>query len=157
LNAIKTGNDPNCNKYDGGCIEFAETALQTVVNRYGSNIPNWGSLHLANFQHQVFENTPLGCLYGRKVPHGGDSYTVNVGWVENNFEMTLAPSYRQVVDVYNYENSVFVHPMGQSGNLFSPYFENLLPLWANGQYLPMTTQNFAVDHTFVLIPATNNI
>lgn len=35
------------------------------------------------------------------------------------------------------ENSLFVHPMGQSGHLFSPHYADLLALWWRGDYLPM--------------------
>jgi penicillin amidase len=106
-------------------------------------------------------------LYGRKVPHGGDPYTVNVANVKWDgsygttryktqsylcLDMDAGPSYRQIIDMDNPSNSVFVHPIGQSGNLFSPYFENLLGKWQRGEYLPMITSNYNVDHTVVLIP-----
>lgn len=40
--------------------------------------------------------------------------------------MKAGPSYRQIIDVSDWENSKFVIPMGQSGNLFSSHFEDYL-------------------------------
>jgi penicillin amidase len=41
------------------------------------------------------------------------------------------------VDLGDLDNSVAVHPPGQSGQLASPHYDDLLPLWLKGEYHPM--------------------
>lgn len=89
----------------------------------------------------------------RSVAHGGDESTVNVGhWDSNTFVMGHGASYRQVtcnrnrsihvvlrcrlclvcpqiVNLGDMEKSVFLNPLGQSGNEFSPLYDNLLDDW----------------------------
>ena len=54
-------------------------------------------------------------------------------------------SYREIIDVSNWDNSLTVNTPGQSGQPESPYYGNLLPLWAEDQYFPMTFSRAAVD------------
>ena len=37
------------------------------------------------------------------------------------------------------EKSLFMASTGQSGNVFSPFYDNLAPRWARGEYLPIRT------------------
>ena len=63
------------------------------------------------------------------------------------------PSYRQVVSLCELEDncgllthradsgpfgSLFINPVGQSGNLLSPHYDNLTKMWGTGEYLEMT-------------------
>ena len=50
--------------------------------------------------------------------------------------MTDGPSYRQIVDLADPGAAVFIHPTGQSGNVFDRRYRDLLPLWRRGEYLP---------------------
>jgi penicillin amidase len=42
-------------------------------------------------------------------------------------------------------SAVGVYPGGQSENPASPWYDNLVPLWWNGQYLPMPASGSAGD------------
>jgi penicillin amidase len=48
---------------------------------------------------------------------------------------------------------------GQSGNVYSPYYGNLAPRWARGEYLAMTTDPAEIERravaTLVLQPSTS--
>jgi penicillin amidase len=82
-------------------------------------------------------------------------YTVNVGSYNlANFQMYAGPSYRQVVDLSKPNDSRFVEPMGQSGNLLSGQFDDLLPLWEEGRYLPMRSAGYTVDQGLTLKPGS---
>ncbi|MGQ9753347.1 MAG: penicillin acylase family protein [Thermaceae bacterium] len=140
LKALQEG-DKNCDQpeteYPESCSDFAALALERALERF-SDPPPWGRVHQATFQHPVLSHTPLARFADRQVAHGGDRYTVNVGPFDpETLRMTKGPSYRQIVDLSDPSRSLFIHPMGQSGHLFSPSFANLLPLWAKGAYLPM--------------------
>lgn len=49
----------------------------------------------------------------------------------------VLPSLRMVLDVGNWDNSLFSLPGGQSGNPLSPHYSDLLPLWLHGAGIPI--------------------
>lgn len=154
-----SGSDPNCD--DGAtarrenCTDYAAGAFHRAVNRLGKDVPEWGEVHQATFEHPVLTYTRLSRFSDRQVPFGGDMYTVNVGSYDpGNFDMNAGPSYRQVVDLSNPNDSRFVEPMGQSGNLLSGQFDDLLPVWEEGRYLPMRSAGYTVDHSLTLEPGS---
>lgn len=68
--------DPNCARV-GGCDNFMRDAFERVVSEHPEQ--TWGGNHPVVFEHTLLANSPIGCLYRRERPHGGDSFTVNVG------------------------------------------------------------------------------
>ncbi len=142
LKALKEG-DKNCDQpeteYQESCLDYAALALERALDRKEAlRARAWGEVHRARFPHAVLTHTPLKRLSDREVAFGGDRYTVNVGPFDpETLAMGHGPSYRQIVDLSDMENSLFVHPMGQSGHLFSPHYADLLALWWRGDYLPM--------------------
>ncbi|HLZ07588.1 MAG TPA: penicillin acylase family protein, partial [Chloroflexota bacterium] len=66
------------------------------------------------------------------------------------------PSYRQLVDLGNFDNSRSVHTTGQSGHVGSPHFDDFVDLWRAGGYHPMRYDRRAVlddlEHLLVLRP-----
>ena len=142
LKALGEG-DQNCDQpeteYQETCLDYAALALERALDRKEAlKARAWGEVHRAAFPHAVLTHTPLKRLSDREVPFGGDRYTVNVGPFDpKTLRMAHGPSYRQIVDLADMENSLFVHPMGQSGHPLSRHYKDLLPLWARGDYLPM--------------------
>jgi penicillin amidase len=57
----------------------------------------------------------------------------------------VAPSWRQVLDLSDWDASIGTHTVGQSGNPASPHFADLLPLWAKGEHHPMPFSREAVE------------
>lgn len=150
VSAILNG-DPTCNQPGTapGCLDDAARALEEALNQLGDPVPTWGKIHTARFKQLA----PVLPDFNLQVPFGGNSYTVNVGAYDfKTFTMSAGPSYRQIVDLANLEDSVFITPPGQSGNTLSPNFDNQLPLWQQGAYLPMKTTNYEVAQRLVLQP-----
>lgn len=54
------------------------------------------------------------------------------------------PSYRQIVNLADVEASLFLNPLGQNGNQLQPNYDDLLPLWSNGEYMAMKTRGYPV-------------
>jgi penicillin amidase len=48
-----------------------------------------------------------------------------------------APSFRQIVDLSDLSQSVAVIPPGQSGQLGSPHYDDLIDPWIEGEYFPV--------------------
>ncbi|MDQ6830369.1 MAG: penicillin acylase family protein, partial [Gemmatimonadota bacterium] len=111
---------------------------------------SWGALHKAPFRHPLVDAFDL-----EEVPRGGDANTVNATGGANYLQRSGA-SYREILDVSNWDNSVAINVPGQSAQPTSPYYDNLLPLWANGQYFPLAFSRPSVEkakaHLLVLQP-----
>lgn len=155
LRAMRRGDracEPSGSRED--CLRFASRALGRALERFGEEVPGWGEVHRAVFEHPVLSRTPLARFAGREVPAGGDGYTVNVGpYDPEGFRMDSGPSYRQIVDLSPGGRSLFVIPMGQSGSLLSGHFDDLLGLWSGDGYLRMRTGGYEADDTLTLRPA----
>jgi penicillin amidase len=65
-------------------------------------------------------------------------------------------TYREILDVADWDRSIVTNVPGQSGQPESPFYGNLLPLWANDTYFPMVFTrgrvNESAAHTMVLRP-----
>ena len=130
------------------CVDFAALQLNNATASIGvdaDSAPRWGvDVHKARFAHQILGQIPaLACFSDRLAPHGGDSYTVNVGHHAHDLramEQAAGPSYREIVDWSDVDgNSLFLNPLGQSGDEFSPLYDDLLAAWSEGEYMAMTT------------------
>jgi penicillin amidase len=74
----------------------------------------------------------------------------------DQFEQVSGASYRYIVDLEDLDRSVATSAPGQSGQAASPHFNDLAPLWAGGQYFPLSFGRSAVarnaEATLVLAP-----
>jgi penicillin amidase len=136
------------------CGEMAARALSEALGRlrarYGGDPSRWrwGEVHYADHDHLVFADTPLGRLFNLRIPNGGDAFTVNAARYDLAREgaaQTTGPGYRAVYDLSNLERSRFMHPTGQSGNVLSRFYRDLLTRWRDVAYLPMITERAAVE------------
>ena len=119
-----------------------ERALEDLKRRYGSDW-RWGAAHQAVARHRPLTRSWLRRYFDIRVPSGGDGYTLNVGGMEwadeaEPFANHHAASLRAIYDLADPEASLFIHPTGQSGNPLSRHYRDLTPLWARGEYIPMT-------------------
>lgn len=101
----------------------------------------WGRLHMVRFQHAMAVKPPMDKVFnGGPVPTHGDTDTVCQTAVLPNqpFEAGLScPSYRQIVDMADFNRSLWVKPPGQSGQLGSKNYTDQIDAWLNGRYFPM--------------------
>jgi penicillin amidase len=101
----------------------------------------WGNLHHETLFHvlsRVVNPTTQALLNVGPLPTGGDGYTVhNTGYQLSDFNQNTGSSYREVMDVGQWSNSVTINNPGQSGDPNSPHYRDLFPLWSAGQYAPM--------------------
>ena len=98
----------------------------------------WGDHHHARFVHPLSRLIPDHGLTTRRVPKGGSGLTPNAAdYRLEDFRMTVGASFRMVLDVGEWDNSVFVNAPGQSGNPASPHFDDHLEPWGEESYLPL--------------------
>ncbi len=43
------------------------------------------------------------------------------------------------------ENSLYISSPGQSGNVLSPHYDDLLGMWASGNYIQMRTTGYLTE------------
>lgn len=83
------------------------------------------------------------------LPRPGDASTVNAtggaGRGESVFYQRGGATWRQILDVGAWDNSVMVNSPGESGIPGSPHYSDLMPLWDKGEYIPMLYSRPAVE------------
>ncbi|MDQ0189766.1 penicillin acylase family protein [Alicyclobacillus cycloheptanicus] len=118
---------------------FSE-AVQQLSTKLGTNVANWqwGSLHDRAFE--AVSQIP-SLAYGPR-PSGGDNWTVDAADSSDGFLSTAGPSWRFIMDWGDGE-ALGIYPGGQSENPMSPWYENFIQPWWNGQYAPMLSAQVA--------------
>jgi len=108
---------------------------------------SWGSLHQMLFSHSLDVNSQLAKLFDRgPVPRPGDGYTVDAtAFYGGSFNQLAGASYREIFDLSDWDEGVGVNVPGQSGQPGSAHYDDLIPLWTNGQYFPLSFSKAAVD------------
>src|SRR5438445_260799 len=129
-----------------------DDALREISTRLGPDRAawSWGALHRAGFRH------PLAAAFDLpSVPRGGDAHTVNATGGPD-YRQAYGASYREILDLADWDRSVATSVPGQSGQPASPYYGDLLPLWAEGRYFPLAYSRARVEretaHILTLLP-----
>jgi penicillin amidase len=89
----------------------------------------WGRRHTRSFRHPLLRAFDLPT-----VERSGGAGTVAAD----------GASYRQIFDVADWDRSQVINVPGQSGQPGSPYYDNLLKMWADNQYFPLVFSDRAV-------------
>jgi penicillin amidase len=121
----------------------------------------WGKLHQVPFSHALSLQKPLDQVFNRgPFPIGGDTDTPCQTATQpdkpygNN---QCSPSNRHIIDLGDFSRSLAIFPPGQSGQLGSVHYDDLIELWLNGEYHPMLWERGAIERELegrlVLYPA----
>jgi penicillin amidase len=124
---------------DRAMLTALDQAVAEAKQRLGNDPTKWrwGTLHKAPFTHALASNDELRALFNLPaVERGGDGNTPNATGGAN-YRQSSGASFREILDVSNWDNSMATSVPGQSGQVGSPHYNDLLPLWANGQYFPL--------------------
>ena len=115
------------------------TAVSQARRRLGDDVSlwRWGRLHRAPFNHPLANDEARRELLNLPdIERGGDGNTVN-NTSGANFRQTHGASFREILDVSDWDRSVATNAPGQSGQPGSRHYDDLLKLWAKGQYFPL--------------------
>jgi penicillin amidase len=112
----------------------------------------WGTLHQLHLRHPL--NRAEFDLAAIARPGDGNTVMAQSG---ANFRTTNGASYRQVIDLSDWDKSTMTNVPGEVGDPTSKHYSNLLDDWAKGRYHPMPFSRKAVeaalDERIVLTPA----
>ncbi|HLZ24643.1 MAG TPA: penicillin acylase family protein [Ktedonobacterales bacterium] len=113
----------------------------------------WGALHQAHFNHPLASVRPLDRVFGTTpVATSGDTVTVSVGGDGGftsdppSYDQHTVSSMREIIDLSNLDNSLWITTTGESGEPFSAHYSDLIPLWAAHQYQRMDYSPEAEAH-----------
>jgi penicillin amidase len=119
----------------------------------------WGTLHRARLRH------PQADLLGpehaswtalEEVPRGGSGDTVGCTTYASDFSQTVGASFRLVIDVGGWDESVAVNAPGQSAVPTSPHYADLLRTWGQDGSFPLLYSRERVlehlDRRILLVP-----
>jgi penicillin amidase len=118
-------------------------AIDSLIKAQGPDWTRWrwGRMHTRAFPHPFVNSFDLDTV---ERPGGAGTVAAD------------GASYREILDVSDWDRSVATNVPGQSAQPGSPYYANLLPLWADNRYFPLAFSRKAVDanaaHTLVLRP-----
>jgi penicillin G amidase len=118
--------------------DTAEARLKAMAQT-GAGDRRWGQQHARAFRHPLLRPFDLG-----PVERSGGAGTVEAD----------GATYREILDVSNWDRSLAINVPGQSGQPGSPYYDSLLTMWADNDYFPLafsrTAVRAAAAHTLTL-------
>jgi penicillin amidase len=122
----------------GPSLDAALKAIETAIPSPEQRV--WGTIHRLDLRH------PLNVkrLDLASIARPGDSNSVNAASGPNHTQ-TNGPSYRQIIDLSDWDNSVMTNVPGESGDPGSKHYSDLLADWAAGVYHPMPFSRAAVE------------
>lgn len=108
---------------------------------------SWGQMHHVRFRHSLDRIPDVAALTDPgPVSRPGDEYTVNAtGYFGDSYDQVEGASYREILDLSDWDHSVAVNVPGQSGQPGSRHYSDLLPLWSEGNYFPLAYSREAVE------------
>ena len=126
---------------DLALLDALDDAVADLTKRFGTDRAHWrwGEVHVAVFRH------PLSPRYDLPpASRGGDANTVYATG-GRDYHQTAGASYREILDLGDWDRSVVTNVPGQSGDPRSRHYGDLLPLWANDRYFPLAFSRARVE------------
>jgi penicillin amidase len=133
-------------------------AVKELNGKFGNDMSRWtwGSMHSATFQHPLAVNKQMAKLFNiGPIPRGGYALTpFSTGG--KGFSQTAGATFREIMDVGDWDKSVATSAPGQSGQPGSAHFSDLAKLWGDERYFPLPYSDSAVganaEATLTLVP-----
>jgi penicillin amidase len=112
----------------------------------------WGDVHQVFFKHPLTEIPVVGRFLAHSwnrgpFPSAGDNVTIAANYwsVQQPFSVAAMPALRMVNDVGNWDESVVVMPIGQSGRPWSSHYADQIQLWRRGEAFALPFSDAAVE------------
>lgn len=126
--------------------EAFNATMNELKKRYGEEWARWrwGDVHKAPLKNLLWSKVPL--INGRvdlETATDGDATTLQRAAPlsykgDDAFLDEHGAGYRAAYDLADPSRSRFIIATGQSGRIFSPHYNDLLPLWRDGQSVALT-------------------
>lgn len=119
-----------------------EDSVKTLASKFGSDVSkwSWGKLHTLEYPHPFGKKKPMDKLFNRgPFPVGGGFFQIdNMSNARSdfNFNVTLGPSVRRLIDYAKPSEALGVLPSGNSGNILSEFYDDQIEMFLNKKYRP---------------------
>jgi penicillin amidase len=130
-----------------------DAVVRTLRRRAGAD-PSawaWGRVRPLELVHPFGTKPVLRSLFNLGPIHfGGDATTIPQASVDLAHPLGNAlgvPNLRVVIDVGEWESSRWILAGGQSGNVLSPHYDDMLPLWERGAGVPIAWSRASVEQS----------
>lgn len=144
---------------DALLVAALAAAIRDLKTKLGEDMTkwNWGSVHTAFFSHPLATDRDSEKIFDiGPIPRSGYGLTpfCTAG---KGFSQSLGATFREIMDLGDWDRSVANSAPGQSGQPGSPHFSDLAKLWQDEHYFPLPYSEQAVrssaEATLVLNPA----
>jgi penicillin amidase len=109
----------------------------------------WGTLHRVRISHPLSRIPAIAAAFPpiEGGESSGDNFTVNARWVaaKQGYRVSGGASYLQVIDVGNWDDSLYVNLPGQSADPQSPHYRDQYQPWIEGRMEKLPFSKAAVD------------
>jgi len=127
-------------------------ALQEVGQLLGAESSErpwtWGRLHHSAMSNAALaDRTDLPDEWKRvgPLPRGGSGDTVGMAGYDATFRQSIGSTFRMVLDVGEWDNSLAMNSPGQSGDPRSDHYADLFAPWVAGEMQPLLFSRAAVE------------
>jgi penicillin amidase len=126
-------------------------AVDEMKQRQGSDrsVWTWGKLTTVLLEHPMAsladESQRLKMNVGPAAKSGDGDMVGVAHYRAQDFRVQIAASFRMVLDVGHWDDSLAVNAPGQSGDPSSPHYRDLFALWLEGKYFPLVYTRAAVE------------
>ena len=120
-------------------LEAFKDACGEIVADLGENMDEWqwGRAHTVTYTHPFGYLPGIGYLLNiGPLASGGSEQVVNNMLTKklHDFGVIAGPSTRRLIDFAKPQDSLTILPTGNSGHVFSPYYDNQAEMFAKGEY-----------------------
>ena len=143
---------------DALLINALAAAVKELKEKSGNTMSQWtwGSLHSATFRHPLAVDSQMAALLNVG-PISRDGYGLTpLSTGGTGFSQTVGATFREIIDVSDWDKSVATSAPGQSGQPGSRHFSDLARLWGDERYFPLPYSDSAVssnaEATLMLVP-----
>lgn len=120
-----------------------DRAIEDLARRYGSDMNSWrwGIAHPASFPNPIWSRLPvIGGWLAEAIPDQGsfdtvDNGTMFVGDEAHPFTALHGSTLRMIVDMAAPDKARFMITPGESGNLLSDHYADLMQTWRDVSYV----------------------
>ena len=108
---------------------------------------SWGAMHTITFRHALDGLPAARKLFDiGPIARPGDGNTVDAtGGDRSGFHQEAGASFREILDLSNWDNSLAINTPGQSEEPGSRHYSDLLPFWSAGQYFPLVFSKESIE------------
>jgi penicillin amidase len=127
-------------------------AVDELSKAYGDDPAQWrwGDAHQAAFGASPLGALPvIGSFFNREAATDGGPFTIrradNTMASGHPYAATHGSGYRGLYDLADPDKSRFIIATGESGNVFSPYYDDMIGLWAKGGYITIPSARDQIE------------